>query len=72
MCNLDTARFRRSILVNLKKIGIVLGSSALSIGMWASVASASSTVNGQPEKIQIQVASTEIVFTKANLIKKVK
>ena len=57
-------------MVNLKKIGIVLSSSALSFGMFASVASASTTVNGQPEKVQIQVASTETVFTKADLIKR--
>ncbi len=68
--NLDTTNSRRDILVNLKKIGIVLSSSALSFGMFASVASASTTVNGQPEKVQIQVASTETVFTKEDLIKR--
>lgn len=55
---------------NLKKIGIVLSSSALSFGMFSSIASASTTVNGQPEKVQIQIASTETVFTKSDLIKR--
>ena len=56
--------------MKLKKIGIILASSALSFGMFSSIASASTTVNGQPEKVQIQVASTETVFTKNDLIKK--
>lgn len=38
--------------------------------MLSSVASASSPVNEQPEKVQIQVASTEITVTKSDLIKK--
>ena len=57
-------------MVNLKKIGIVLSSSVLSFGMFSSIASASTTVIGQPEKVQIQIASTETVFTKNDLIKK--
>lgn len=38
--------------------------------MFASVASASTSVNGQPEKVQIKVASTETVVSKNDLIKK--
>ncbi|MBO0586376.1 YcdB/YcdC domain-containing protein [Sporosarcina sp. E16_8] len=57
-------------MIILKKIGIVLSSSALSFGMYASVTSASITENGQPEKVQIQVASTDTVFSKNELIKK--
>ena len=56
--------------MNLKKIGIVLTSSVLSFGMFSSIANASTTMIGQPEKVQIQVASTETVFTKNDLIKK--
>ena len=70
MYDLGTTDIRRVILVNLKKIGIVLSSSALSFGMFASVAGASTTVSGQPGKVQIQVASTETVFTKDDLIKR--
>ncbi len=62
--------FRRNILSNLKRIGIILSSSALSLGLFSSTASASTTVNGQSEKVQIQIASTETVFTKNDLIKK--
>ncbi|QFG00359.1 hypothetical protein PB01_16945 [Psychrobacillus glaciei] len=57
-------------MVNLKKIGIVLTSSALSLGMFSSMANASPTMNMQPEKVQIQVAATEKNFTKNDLIKK--
>lgn len=57
-------------MVNLKKIGIVLTSSALSLGMFSSMANASTTMNMQPEKVQIQVAATEKNFTKNDLIKK--
>lgn len=53
-----------------KKVGILLGSSVLSLGLFSSVVDASTTVNGQPEKVRIQVAATETVFTKEDLIKK--
>lgn len=53
-----------------KKVGILLGSSVLSLGMFSSVAGASTPVDGQPERIQIQVASTDTVFKKEDLIKK--
>ncbi|WP_342599156.1 S-layer homology domain-containing protein [Psychrobacillus sp. FSL H8-0483] len=61
-------------MVILKKFGIVLTSSALSFGMFASIANAntSTTVMEQPEKVQIQMVSKETVFTKADLIKKLK
>ncbi|TQR18720.1 YcdB/YcdC domain-containing protein [Psychrobacillus soli] len=57
-------------MVKLKKIGIVLASSALSFGMFSSVASASTNGVGQQEQVQILVASTDNVFTKNDLIKK--
>ncbi|MFJ5770927.1 YcdB/YcdC domain-containing protein [Psychrobacillus sp. NPDC093180] len=57
-------------MAKLKKFGIVLASSALSFGMFSSIASASLNEEGQQERIQIQVASTENVFTKNDLIKK--
>ncbi|MFJ7973257.1 YcdB/YcdC domain-containing protein [Psychrobacillus sp. NPDC096389] len=57
-------------MAKLKKFGIVLASSALSFGVFSTSASASPNVEGQQERIQIQVASTETVFTKNDLIKK--
>ncbi|MER2089995.1 MAG: S-layer homology domain-containing protein [Sporosarcina sp.] len=57
-------------MANLKKVGIVLSSSVLSLGMFSSFANASPAVSEQPERVQIQVASTETVFTKSDLIKK--
>ncbi|WP_313894521.1 YcdB/YcdC domain-containing protein [Psychrobacillus sp.] len=57
-------------MFNYKKIGVVLTSSALSLGMFSSMANASTTMNIQPEKVQIQVSSTEKSFTKNDLIKK--
>lgn len=53
-----------------KKVSILLGTSVLSLGLFASIADASTTVNGQAEKVRIQVASAETVFTKEDLIKK--
>lgn len=55
---------------NLKKFGIIVSSSVLSFGMFSSITNASTVVNGQPEKVQIQIASTETMFTKSDLIKK--
>ncbi|MFF2754832.1 YcdB/YcdC domain-containing protein [Psychrobacillus sp. NPDC058041] len=57
-------------MVILKKFGIVLTSSALSLGMFSSMAHASTTMNMQPENLHIQVAATEKNFTKNDLIKK--
>lgn len=56
--------------MKLKTIGITLVSSALSFGIFSSAAGATTFANGQPEKIQIQVAATETAFTKNDLIKK--
>ena len=55
---------------NLKKIGIILTASALSISMFSSAASATSTVEGQPVKVVAQVAATGEVVTKEDLLKK--
>lgn len=55
---------------NFKKVGIVLSSSVLSLGMFAAVAGASTPGIEQPERVQIQVASTEITVTKDDLIKR--
>lgn len=57
-------------MADFKKVGILLSSSVLSLGMLSSVASASSPMNEQPERIQIHVASTDITVTKNDLIKK--
>ncbi len=53
-------------------MGVLVSSSVLSLGMFSSVANASSTVGEQPEKVRIEVASTELVVTKNDLIKKFK
>ena len=53
-----------------KKLGMIVTSSVLSFGMFSSIADASTTVNGQPEKVRIQVAATDTVVTKEELIKK--
>lgn len=53
-----------------KKVGILLSSSVLSLGMLSSVASASSPIGDQPEKVRIEVASTDTTVTKSDLIKK--
>lgn len=57
---------------NLKKIGVLVTTAVLSIGMVSSVGHATTTVNEQTEKFQIQVASTETEVTKEQLIKKFK
>lgn len=56
----------------MKKIGIILTASALSIGMFSSAVSAASTVTvgGQPVNVVAQVDSTEKVVTKEDLLKK--
>ncbi|MEK5068342.1 YcdB/YcdC domain-containing protein [Sporosarcina sp. FSL K6-1508] len=56
--------------MNFKKIGVIVSSTALSFGMYSSAANASTTMIGQPDKVQIQVAATETVFSKNDLIKK--
>lgn len=59
---------------NLKKIGILVTTAVISIGMMSSVGHAETAVNEQPGKIQIQVqvAATELEVTKEQLIKKFK
>ncbi|MFC5603326.1 YcdB/YcdC domain-containing protein [Sporosarcina koreensis] len=57
-------------MASLKKLGMVFTSSVLSLGMFASFANASTTLNGQPEKVRIQVAATDTLITKEELIKK--
>ncbi|WP_432358945.1 YcdB/YcdC domain-containing protein [Sporosarcina sp. UB5] len=54
----------------LNKAFLIATSTVLSFGMFLSVANASTTVNGQPEKVRIQVAATDTIITKEELIKK--
>ena len=56
--------------MKMNKVGIMLTSSVLSFGLFSSIADASSITNGQPEKAKIQVAATDAVITKDELIKK--
>ncbi|MEK3980207.1 PepSY1/2 domain-containing protein [Psychrobacillus sp. FSL K6-2836] len=55
--------------MDFKHVGIILGASALSLGLFSANVSATTTLNEQPP-VQIQAASTENVFTKEDLIKK--
>ncbi|WP_153731496.1 YcdB/YcdC domain-containing protein [Sporosarcina obsidiansis] len=57
-------------MVTIKKVSAIVASSVLSMGMFSSITDASTIMNGQPEKVRIQLASTETVFTKDELIKK--
>lgn len=58
-------------MVNLKKLGTILTSTAFSLSVLSPVAQASVSVNNEPAgKIEIQVASTETKVTKEELIKK--
>ncbi|KOS67164.1 hypothetical protein AEA09_15050 [Lysinibacillus contaminans] len=59
-------------MVNFKKVGIVLTSTAFSLGMLSPIAQASASVNEHSEKIEIQVAETDTKVTKNELIKKVR
>ncbi|WP_144511645.1 YcdB/YcdC domain-containing protein [Bacillus sp. FJAT-22090] len=54
--------------MNFKKVGTILTSSVLTFGMFSSMASAAGPVNEQ--QVQIQIAATDAVFTKNDLIKK--
>lgn len=56
--------------MGFKKMGILLTSSALSFGLLSSSAYASTHANVQAEQVQIQIDSTESVFTKTDLINK--
>ena len=55
--------------MGLKHVGIILGASALSFGLFSTNVNATTNLNEQPP-VQIQAASTENVFTKEDLIKK--
>lgn len=70
---------RRVILVKLNKIGFSLTAAAISFGMMSAASAATNTNTNtntnmieQPKQIEIQVASTENVVTKNDLIKKLK
>nr|WP_285853227.1 S-layer homology domain-containing protein [Sporosarcina luteola] len=56
----------------MKKLSMIVTSSVLSIGMFSSIAGASTTMNGQPEKVRIQVAATNTIISKDELVKKFK
>lgn len=55
--------------MDFKHVGIILGASALSFGLFSANVNATSTLTEQPP-IQIKAASTQNVFTKEDLIKK--
>lgn len=59
-------------MVKLRKLGVVLTASALSLGMLSSIAYASPSGNETQQKIQIQVADSEKFYTKNDLIKRFK
>ncbi len=61
--------------MNFKKIGITVTTAALSLGLVTSVGNAQTTItghNGQPEKLLIEVATTESNVSKEDLIKRLK
>ncbi|WP_277586134.1 YcdB/YcdC domain-containing protein [Psychrobacillus antarcticus] len=55
--------------MNFKQVGIILGASALSFGLFSTNVHATTNLNEKPP-VQIQAASTENVFNKEDLIKK--
>ncbi len=55
--------------MKMKKLSMIVTSSVLSLGMFSSIADASTTLKGQPE-VRIQVAATNTVISKEELIKK--
>ncbi|WP_252503376.1 S-layer homology domain-containing protein [Sporosarcina sp. Marseille-Q4943] len=57
-------------MAKIKKLGLIVTSSVLSFGMFSSMVNASTSENGQPEKVRIQVASTDTAITKDQLINK--
>jgi len=59
-------------LGKFKKLGIILTSTAFSVGVLAPMAQASANVKDSTERIEIQVASTETKVTKSTLIKKLR
>ncbi|MDM5333916.1 hypothetical protein QUF56_11820 [Ureibacillus composti] len=54
------------------KVGILVTSTALSFGVLSSVANAQTPIENQPERVAIEVASTETTISKNTLIKKLK
>ena len=56
----------------MRKIGVILTASALSVGMLSSAASASSTTETQSYNVIAQVASSDILVSKEDLLKKFK
>ena len=59
-------------MVNFKKIGLLLSSTAFSFVVLSPIAQASIPVNEPSTKIEIQVAATETKVTKNELIKKIR
>jgi hypothetical protein len=59
-------------LKNLKKIGMLSLSTALTFGIFSPMANASSTDNKPSEYLQVRVSSSETTVEKADLIKKFK
>lgn len=56
--------------MKLNKASMIVASSILSIGMFSSMASGTTFMNGEAAKTQIKIASTENVYAKEDLIKK--
>ncbi|KOP72178.1 hypothetical protein AMS59_18240 [Lysinibacillus sp. FJAT-14745] len=56
-------------MVNFKKLGIILTSTAFSVGVLSPMAQASANVKEPQERVAIQVSSTETKVTKSMLIK---
>lgn len=56
----------------MKKIGVILTASALSLGMFSATANASSTTGTQPYNVVAQVAATDVLVSKEELLKKFK
>ncbi|QGM28899.1 hypothetical protein GI482_00030 [Bacillus sp. N3536] len=56
----------------MKKIGIILTASALSIGMFSSAVSAAGTGGAQPYNVMTQVAAVDVTVSKEDLLKKFK
>ena len=56
-------------MVNLKKLGIILTSTAFSVSVLSPMAQASANVKEPQERVAIQVSSTETKVTKSMLIK---
>lgn len=56
--------------MKLYKLGIILTSSALTVGLFSTTASAAPNAMNQPNKPLVQLASSQVVYTKDDLIKK--